>query len=121
MRKKKQIHRIAKALEDKLPKIMELYRRCLPNYTPAHNRFHCNMELQLYRIAENLKKHANGEVCDAGEWFFDTYDLVNALTLLEVIAKDKETHSLLINACKALSSGYDQVTGRCFTQSNSRI
>lgn len=92
-----------------LERLEARYWDSLPSYTPKHERFRCHLFLQLGRVAENLRKHECGEPCDIGEWFFDTYDLVNALALVKVMEQDKNAYSLIEEACEALCASYDEV------------
>lgn len=101
--------RVSDRILAELERLRAIYWDSLPSCTPNHERFRCQLFLQLERVAQNLQKREGGESCSVGEWFFDTYDLVNALALIKVMERDKEAYAIVEEACEALCEHYDEV------------
>lgn len=111
MNKKEMIH-IAEKIEQSIPDLRLAYARNMPSYTPQHNGFKNNLVMKLERASQNLKRYGEGEKQNVGEWYFDTLDLVNALTLVNMMKNDEESYKLIEEVCETLCSEYDEATGQ---------
>jgi hypothetical protein len=107
MNKKEMVH-IAEKIEQSIPELRLAYERCLPTFTPKHNGFKSNLWITLQRSVENIKGYANGRHYNKGEWYFDALDLVNALTLIEMMKSDEETKRIIEELCRVLCEEYDE-------------
>lgn len=105
---KEEIIHIAENIEKRLSDLRLAYEKCLPTYTPKHNGFKSYLGITLQRSAANIKRYANGKSYEKGEWYFDTLDLVNALTLVDMIRGDEETARTIEELCRALCEEYDK-------------
>lgn len=110
MNDKKYMLNLVNRLNECIPDLIIQYKKCMPTYTPPHDGFKNNLIMKLQRSAENIKAYSNGEEYNVGEWYFDTLDLVNALTLLEVMKQSEESYKLIEEVCKVLCEEYDKAT-----------
>lgn len=112
MNNKRYILDFIEKFEKHIPELSAQYEKCMPIYTPNHVGFKNNLMMKLQRSAENVKRYIGGEAYDFGVWYFDTLDLVNALTLIKLISDNEELGDLLDKFCEVLCVEYDEARMR---------